>query len=187
MTAWATGLQAITTSLALVAAGLAWRESHKLNEREAERDQRQAKLDLERTTQQDRAQASGVAAWPSWGEDMLKNIAGVYVVNSGDAPVFGGVLTFSAGGMQLGELRLSLIPPGKRFLSFPTTDGARAAAHEADVELTRRREDMLEPAYGVTLQFRDASGREWTRDVLGRLWSAQVLVGKGGDADAFVF
>lgn len=158
-TAWATIALAGTGMLALVAAYFAWRESHALNEREANRDEQR------REHAARDAQASSVAAWPDWSdEDDLGGVeAGARIANHSGIPIYDVVLTFAHARSKVYEVRASQVPPGVHFYGYKAEEGTYRHAGPRTTPL---------PDYEVKLRFRDAWEREWTRDLKGRLWPA---------------
>lgn len=156
-----TWVQAVTTTLALIAAGLAWLEARAANNREAKRD-RQRDEDAARD-----AQARWVAAWPVWrGRPTIAHRAGATVVNRSELPVYDVAVTFVRGNGAVAEERLPLLPPGEQFVRLDDE-----VAGSIGLGLRPGPAAQTDPPEGLQIQlrFRDSSEREWTRSVAGSL------------------
>lgn len=180
VSAWADVTQAITTLGALIAAGFAWQEAHKLNDREGERDRRQEEDRLRE------GQAAHINAWPVWMDPTWERqvtTVGVRVSNTSRVPLYGGVLYmgWDRQGDYVGvAVPIELIPPGE-FADVPMPDfmyqfAVNSGAFKTD-ELSYDDEPPSRvPPIKVALEFDDWLDAQWARDTYGSL----ILLSRSG-------
>lgn len=173
-----TGLGAVAAStVAVVLSGLAYK-------REANRDDRTLKWDMERRANEERAQqADLIAAWrhleqPKEVDDgnpnnirrqlvdrgILRPAWGARVVNNSQLPAFDVTVTFLLSTGSTKSAHLGLLPPGKTFVPL----GEAESTNDVDVEV----------------QFRDAGGRVWERNRHGELKFINRVVGASATVTA---
>jgi hypothetical protein len=175
-------VQAVATVGALIAAGFAWFESHKLNDRETDRDSRQ---EQERRRE---GQAAHINAWPQWrgsgsqpyelGAPELAWTTAAAVSNTSRLPLYSATLFMgwaAKHGVFVGvRIPIELIPPGESRL-IPMPDHAyQFAINSGAFEANQLSSDddwppSQIPPISVALQFRDWMGTIWVRDTSGAL------------------
>ena len=142
---------------ALIAAWAAWRQSQKLLQREAARDE----LSRERDRQE---QASKVFAWTAVRVKDGDHY-GAVVTNSSDQAIYRviAVVTNSAGQPRT-PIRLSVLPPGPYFLEENDTYGWEFSRRLRTFEEEIRPVNKAKRRVVVSLCFRDSHNEWWWRD-----------------------
>lgn len=162
-------VEAVSTSLALIAASVAVAKSSTLLGIERTRDtKRDEAADQRRAADEQAAQADAVAAWVDWFQadsstsrlDRMR-LRGwvIVVVNTSPLPIYDFMGTLAGrNGIPLGRVSRSLLPTGKHTLEFPS-GAAPKEQHEFETAREMR----------VAIEFRDTAGRQWKRDRHGQL------------------
>lgn len=172
-------VQAIATVGALIAAGFAWYESHKLNDRETGRDKSQ---EQERRRE---GQAAHINAWPQWRGSQPYDpdapkvawTTAATVSNTSRLPLYSATLFMgwpAKHGVYVGvRVPVELIPPGESRV-VPMPDHAyqfaiNSGAFEADQLSSDDWPPSEIPPISVAMQFTDWLGTVWFRDTNGAL------------------
>ncbi len=165
-----TWVGAITTALALIAAGYAAKVSWNVLKVEQVRDAAAAEAAARERDRERRAQADLIATWlqPSAHED--SDNAEIRVRNASSLPVYQVVVEVMAGGAVTAAVPWMVLPPGEVGAALPPGSRGRRQSLVADVYgneaegYEHRLEDL-----SVRLRFIDAVGASWARSESGAL------------------
>ncbi|MEH0821506.1 MULTISPECIES: hypothetical protein [unclassified Micromonospora] len=163
----------ITTLGAFIAALWAGRTAHKLYERESERDQRAEEDRRERAEEQRRSQAVAVCAWFGRAGEGYGGLWCAIVRNASQSPVHEMVVKFYHRGTD-GEFELrttvdkDVVPPTDPTIAVLPTAGLTVESTRTDEYGDPIDEEDFDE-FAVAIEFTDAAGLRWERDVRGRL------------------
>lgn len=174
---WATWVQSIATVGALIAAVVAAVVAHRVYGLESERDERAAEERRVRAKAERRAQADQVAGWFAWlaqDADTEPRLGwrrpwgwSAFLRNASDLPIYDIIIDFyyvvpdaadgNIPGRRASSDRIPVLPPQNEFYMAADRDMLERVAAEDQAN------------HAVAIEFRDAAGIRWRRDIHGKL------------------